>query len=273
MSHSNSKGEEKRKRGRGRERGRGHNLLKNPFWRKKQNDVAPSHTWGLSAGAEFTPSSNDHHINAKTSLSFSSCFLDFKIISSYGLERDSFSTSTAERQLKKASPPSLSVPWELPSSANWVCTQQTGAALAEWPRWKWSLERPQYIGNTLTPSRAALGEVTHISTSPAQRGPNNLPQAGETPCDVGGQELLSPVPNSSPLSVHGPLGALGSLLQSQNSQWLLSPSTNFLTSQLFWDYGLSGPRAILGPLCWSHPATAACTDSSCCSKAQKGRQE
>jgi len=59
---------------------------------------------------EFTHSSNDHRINAKTSLPFSSCFLDFKIACSYGLETDKLPRKCGRKACKKASSQSLSVP-------------------------------------------------------------------------------------------------------------------------------------------------------------------
>lgn len=109
---------------------------------------------------------------------------------------------------------------------------------------------------------------------PAQRGPDNLLWAGESPlwwCK--GKSRLSPVLVTLPLLIRVALGVLVSLIEIQSCQWLLSPSINFLMCQLFWDYALSGPRAIPGPLCLSHPATAAFTDSSCSCKARRGRQE
>lgn len=136
---------------------------------------------------EFTHSSNDHRINAKTSLPFSSCFLDFKIACSYGLESDKCLHKCSRKTCKKASPRSLSVPWESPSPANWICIQpsSSGTAHDQRPSQKRSLERPQYTGNTLTSSRSALGKLALISTLP-----DNLLRAGESPlsCLVQRQE-------------------------------------------------------------------------------------
>lgn len=109
----------------------------------------------------------------QTSLPFSSCFLDFRVACSYGLESDKLLHKCSRKACKKACPQSLS-PGSFP--ANWICIQpsSSGTARAQWPNRERSLERSQYVGNTRTSSRSTLGKLALISTLPAQRGPDNL---------------------------------------------------------------------------------------------------
>lgn len=166
-SRSSRTGGERRRKEKGR--GERAQFVERPFLKEEAKSKMRWHPPTFRAylqKPELTHSSNDHRINAKASLPFSSCFLDFKIACSYGLDSDNLLHKCSRKTCKKTSPWSLSVPWELPSPANWICIlpSSSGTAHAQWPSQKRSLETPQYTGNTLTSSRSALGKLALIST-------------------------------------------------------------------------------------------------------------
>lgn len=137
-SHSSRTGGERRRKEKGR--GERAQFVERPFLKEGKSKMRwhPPTFRAYLQKPECTHSSNDHHINAKASLPFSSCFLDFKIACSYGLDSDNLLHKCSRKTYKKTSPWSLSVPWELPSPANWICIwpSSSGTGHAQWPSQK-----------------------------------------------------------------------------------------------------------------------------------------